>query len=92
MVKSVFVLINICPLVLKLAKQSLIQPLKISIANNIVSSIISPNFNVFMYFYQLCNNITVMISQLINFWDVLESTIRTLNEELLWTEMIYSIQ
>lgn len=67
MVKSVFVLINICPLVLKLAKQSLIQPLKISIANNILSLIIYPNFNVFMYFYQLCNNITVMISQLINF-------------------------
>ena len=86
MVKSIFVLINICPLVLKLAKQSLIQPLKISIANNILSSIIYPNFNVFMYFYQLCNNITVMISQLINFWD-LESTTRNLNEELLWTEM-----
>lgn len=86
MVKSVFVLINIYPLVQKLAKQSLIQPLKISIANNILSSIIYPNFNVFMYFYQLCNNITVMISQLINFWD-LESTTKNLNEELLWTEM-----
>lgn len=67
MVKSVFVLITICSLVLKLAKWGLIQPLKLSIANNILSSIIYHNFHIFIYYISYVINITVMITQLINF-------------------------